>query len=115
MSVVQGHDGLALECWRGSTGPVFEIFRNAESMRFGVTLFEQDVPLELLEFAVPFARVQLVDFDPLYRLTSTGEGVTGVLNLCRAYIGRYLTYRQRGQIFLLEAKKGEIWSRKTAL
>ena len=64
-SVVEGHDGLALECWRGSAGQVFEIFRNDESMRFEVTLFEQDVPLELLEFAVPIAREQLGDFDPL--------------------------------------------------
>jgi hypothetical protein len=34
-------------------------------MRFEVTLFEQDVPLELLEFAIPIAREQLGDFDPL--------------------------------------------------
>ena len=64
-SVVEGHDGLALECWRGDRGPVFEIFRNDETLRFEVTLFEQDVPLELLEYAVPIARVRLGDFDPL--------------------------------------------------
>ncbi|MBX8471522.1 hypothetical protein K5E37_20985 [Pseudomonas sp. RIT778] len=64
-SVVHGRDGLAWECWRGNAGPVFEIFRNDGSMRFEVTLFEQDVPLELLEFAIPIAREQLGDFDPL--------------------------------------------------
>lgn len=64
-SVVEGHDGLALECWRGDNGPVFEIFRNDETSRFEVTLFEQDVPLELLEYAISDAREQLGEFDPL--------------------------------------------------
>ena len=64
-SVVEGRDGLALECWRGEKGPVFEIFRNDETLRFEVTLFEQDVPLELLEYAISDAREQLGEFDPL--------------------------------------------------
>lgn len=64
-SVVEGHDGLALECWRGEKGPVFEIFRNDETLRFEVTLFEQDVPLELLEYAISDVREQLGEFDPL--------------------------------------------------
>jgi hypothetical protein len=63
-SVAEGHDGLALECWRGDQGAIFEIFRNDETLRFEVTLFVQDVPLELLEYAVPIARETLGDFDP---------------------------------------------------
>lgn len=61
--VIKGHDGLGLECWRGED-MVFEIFRNDEALRFEVTLFEQDVPLELLEYAVPTARKSLGDFVP---------------------------------------------------
>ena len=63
----EGHGavvGLALECWRGNKGPLFEIFRNDETLRFEVTLFVQDVPLELLEYAVPIARERLGDFVP---------------------------------------------------
>uniref|UniRef100_UPI003F58D3A1 hypothetical protein n=1 Tax=Pseudomonas helvetica TaxID=3136738 RepID=UPI003F58D3A1 len=63
-SVIQGHDGLALECWRGNKGVVFEIFRNDETLRYEVTLFEQNVPLELLEYAIPIARARLGDFLP---------------------------------------------------
>lgn len=62
-SVIPGHDGLALECSRGNQ-ILFEIFRNDETLRFKVTLFERDVPLELLEYAVPAARELLGDFDP---------------------------------------------------
>ncbi|MNJ32887.1 hypothetical protein D3C77_275640 [compost metagenome] len=62
-SVTQGHDGLALECFRGNQ-IIFEIFRNDETLRFEVTLFERDVPLELLEYAVPAARDLLGDFVP---------------------------------------------------
>lgn len=61
-SVVEGHDGLAMECWSGNNGPLFEIFRNDETLRFEVTLFAQNVPLELLEYAVPIAREWLGDF-----------------------------------------------------
>ena len=61
--VTKGHDGLALECWRGCD-MVFEIFRNDETLRFEVTLFEQDVPLELLEYAIPTARKSLGEFAP---------------------------------------------------
>ncbi|GFM87772.1 hypothetical protein PSCICO_31710 [Pseudomonas cichorii] len=59
--VVAGHDGLALECLRGQN-VVFEVFRNDETLRFEVTLFERDVPLELLEHAIPIARQELGDF-----------------------------------------------------
>lgn len=61
--VTLGHDGLGLECTRGDQ-IIFEIFRNDETLRFEVTLFERDVPLELLEYAVPVARELLGDFDP---------------------------------------------------
>lgn len=63
-SVVEGHDGLAMECFRGDSGPLFEIFRNDEMLRFQVTFFVPDVPLELLEYAVPIAREWLGDFVP---------------------------------------------------
>ena len=59
--VIEGHDGLGLECWRGND-MVFEIFRNDETLRLEVTLFEQDVPLELLEYAIPTARQSLGEF-----------------------------------------------------
>jgi hypothetical protein len=62
-SVVTGHDGLALECWRGDE-TVFEVFRNDQTLRFEVTLYEQNVPLELLEYAIPIARETLGDFIP---------------------------------------------------
>lgn len=62
-SVTEGHDGLGLECARGDQ-IIFEIFRNDETLRFEVTLFERDVPLELLEYAVPAARELLGDFMP---------------------------------------------------
>ncbi len=65
-SVVEGHDGLALECWRGNNGLLFEIFRNDETLRFEVTLFVENVPLELLEYAVPIARERLGDFVPYH-------------------------------------------------
>ncbi|UMZ09481.1 hypothetical protein I9018_18255 [Pseudomonas sp. MPFS] len=61
-SVVEGHDGLGFECWEGDSRVLFEIFRNDETLRYEVTLFEQDIPLELLEYAVPIARQQLGDF-----------------------------------------------------
>ena len=61
--VTKGHHGLGIECWRGND-MVFEIFRNDETLRFEVTLFEQDVPLELLEHAIPTARESLGDFCP---------------------------------------------------
>ena len=61
--VTKGHDGLGLECWRGSD-MVFEIFRNDETLRLEVTLFEQDVPLELLEYAIQTARANLGEFSP---------------------------------------------------
>lgn len=61
--VTKGHDGLAIECWRGND-MVFEIFRNDETLRFEVTLFEQDVPLELLEYAIPTARESLGELAP---------------------------------------------------
>jgi hypothetical protein len=53
-----------MECWRGNNGPLFEIFRNDEKLRFEVTLFVQDVPLELLEYAVPIASERLGNFVP---------------------------------------------------
>lgn len=62
-SVKKGHDGLGIECWRGND-MVFEIFRNDETLRFEVTLFAQDVPLELLEYAIPTARESLGEFAP---------------------------------------------------
>ena len=62
-SVIKGHDGLGLECWRGDD-MIFEVFRNDETLRFEVTLFEQNVPLELLEYAVPIARKSLGEFVP---------------------------------------------------
>lgn len=62
-SIVAGHDGLGLECWRGDV-IVFEIFRNDETLRFEVTLFEQDVPLELLEHAISTVRESLGEFVP---------------------------------------------------
>ncbi|WP_106804581.1 hypothetical protein [Pseudomonas sp. S5D5] len=62
-SVTKGHDGLGIECWRGND-MVFEIFRNDETLRFEVTLFEQDVPLELLEYAIQTARANLGEFSP---------------------------------------------------
>lgn len=43
---------------------VFEIFRNDETLRFEVSLFEQDVPLELLEYAIPTARESLGEYAP---------------------------------------------------
>jgi hypothetical protein len=61
--VTKGHDGLAIECWRGND-LVFDIFRNDETLRFEVTLFEQDVPLELFEHAIPIARASLGGFAP---------------------------------------------------
>ncbi len=61
--VTKGHDGLGLECWRGND-MIFEIFRNDETLRFEVSLFEQDVPLELLEFAISTARESLGEFAP---------------------------------------------------
>lgn len=63
-SIVAGHDGLALECWEGDRRQMFEIFRNDETLRFEVSLFEQSVPLELLEYAVKIARDSLGDFCP---------------------------------------------------
>lgn len=63
-SVVIGHDGLALECWEGNRGQMFEIFRNDETLRFEVILFEPSVPLELIEYAVQIARDSLGDFCP---------------------------------------------------
>lgn len=62
-SVTKGHDGLGIECWRGND-MVFEIFRNDETLRFEVTLFEQDVPLELLQYAIQTARANLGEFSP---------------------------------------------------
>ncbi len=62
-SVAEGYDGLGLECLRGNQ-IIFEIFRNDETLKFEVTLFERDVPLELLEYAVPAARKLLGDFMP---------------------------------------------------
>lgn len=62
-SVTKGHDGLGIECWRGDD-MVFEIFRNDETLRFEVTMFEQDVPLELLEYAISTARESLGEFSP---------------------------------------------------
>lgn len=62
-SVTEGHDGLGLECSRGDQ-IIFEIFRNDETLKFEVTLFERDVPLELLEYAVLAARNLLGDFMP---------------------------------------------------
>lgn len=62
-SVVEGHDGLGFECFCGNR-ILFEIFRNDETLRFEVTLFARDVPLELLEYAVPAAREMLGDFMP---------------------------------------------------
>ncbi|AZF38008.1 hypothetical protein C4J88_3229 [Pseudomonas sp. R4-39-08] len=53
-----------MECWKGDNGPLFEIFRNDETLRFEVTFFVPDVPLELLEYAVPTAREWLGDFVP---------------------------------------------------
>jgi len=61
--VAGGRDGLALECWRDNDN-VFEIFRNDATSRLEVTLFEQDVPFELLEHAVAIARESLGDFVP---------------------------------------------------
>lgn len=61
--VTKAHDGLGIECWRGND-MVFEIFRNDKTLRFEVTLFEQDVPLELLEYAIPTARESLGEFAP---------------------------------------------------
>jgi len=61
--VTKGHDGLGIECWRGND-MVFEIFRNDETLRFEVTLFEQDVPLELLQYAIQTARANLGEFSP---------------------------------------------------
>lgn len=62
-SVTEGHDSLGLECSRGDE-IIFEIFRNDETLKLEVTLFERDVPLELLEYAVPAARELLGDFMP---------------------------------------------------
>lgn len=62
-SVTSGHDGLGLECARGDQ-IIFEIFRNDETLKLEVTLFEEGVPLELLEYAVPAARELLGDFMP---------------------------------------------------
>ena len=64
LSIVIGHDGLPLECWEGERAQMFEIFRNDETLRFEVTLFEPSVPLELLEYAVQIARDSLGDFCP---------------------------------------------------
>ena len=61
--VTKGHDGLAIECWRGNE-LVFDIFRNDHTLRFEVTFFEQNVPLELLEYAIPTARESLGEFAP---------------------------------------------------
>ena len=58
--VAGGRDGLALECWR-SNDIVFEIFRNDAALKLKVTLFEQDVPFELVEHAVGIARDLLGD------------------------------------------------------
>ncbi|NNA97382.1 hypothetical protein [Pseudomonas gessardii] len=63
-SIVKGHDGLALECWEGDKAQMFEIFRNDETLRFEVTLFEPSVPLELIEYAVQIARDSLGEFCP---------------------------------------------------
>lgn len=61
--MTKGHDGLGIECWRGND-MVFEIFRNDETLRFEVTSFDQDLPLELLEYAIPTARESLSEFAP---------------------------------------------------
>jgi hypothetical protein len=61
--VAGGRDGLALECWR-SNDIVFEIFRNDAALKLEVTLFEQDVPFDLVEHAVGIARSALSDFVP---------------------------------------------------
>jgi hypothetical protein len=61
--VTKGHDGLAIECWRGND-LIFDIFRNDERLRFEVTLFEQDLPLELFEYVIPTARKSLGEFAP---------------------------------------------------
>lgn len=53
-----------LECWKGDRAQVFEIFRSDETLLFEVTLFEQNVPLELLEYAVQIARDSLGGFCP---------------------------------------------------
>jgi len=62
-SVTPGHDGLAIECWKGSE-MVFEVFRSDQALKFEVTLFMRDVPLELLEEVIPSARARLGDFVP---------------------------------------------------
>jgi len=62
-SVTKGHDGLGLECWRGDD-MVFEVVRNDETLRFEVTLFEQDVPLEFLSTQSQPARESLGEFVP---------------------------------------------------
>jgi len=61
--LTKGHDGLAIECWRGND-LIFDIFRNDERLRFEVTLFEQDLPLELFEYVIPTARKSLGEFAP---------------------------------------------------
>lgn len=62
-SVTPGHDGLGIECWRGGD-MVFKVFRNDQTLKFEVTLFMQDVPLELLEEIIPTARARLGAFVP---------------------------------------------------
>jgi hypothetical protein len=62
-SVINGNDGLGIECWRGE-GMVFEIFWSEDALRFEVKVFEEAVPLELLDDATPIARNSLGEFAP---------------------------------------------------
>ncbi|MBD9632713.1 MULTISPECIES: hypothetical protein [Pseudomonadaceae] len=62
-SDVNPRDGLGLECWADNV-PILEIFRDDRNQRYVVNLFQQDVPLEILEALIPTARKELGDFMP---------------------------------------------------
>jgi len=60
-SDINPRDGLGLECCINNV-PILEIFRDDENKRYVVNLFQQNVPLEILEALIPTARKELGDF-----------------------------------------------------
>jgi len=60
-------DGLGLECYRTKNEKeelVLEVFRNDSELKYVYSQFEQDLPLELIEYVVSISRKKLGEFVP---------------------------------------------------
>ncbi|NBF04689.1 hypothetical protein GV819_20615 [Pseudomonas sp. Fl5BN2] len=81
-SAIKGHDGLGLECWESDKRMLFEIFRNDETLRYEVTLFEQ----ELLEREGPRRRTASTVSAVTKRSTVLSDGISNprhVFSVCQ--------------------------------